>query len=134
MKQTIDLIKIPPGYTSDIHEFCSPVLEVAMLRGEKAGTFDDDFFYEVLETHLAENEQRIILHNAHRFLEQKLHFMDREFEPFYEKEFEIGCRHFIRDFLHINQLHTVRGLKSDVWKISIKPLPGNMWQLTAVVG
>jgi len=132
MKQTIDLIKIPTGYSHDIQEFCAPVLEVAMLRGEREGTFDDDFFFEVLDKHLAENEQRVILFNAHRFLENRLYLMGADIPHSYEEEFETGCTHFIKDFLHINQLKTLIGLKGDVWQIKIKPLPGNHWQLSMV--
>jgi len=134
MKQTIDLIKLPTGYSRDIRDFCQPILEVAMSRGETTGGFDDDFFYELLETHLSTKAEEVILYNARWHLGNNLYMLDREIEPFYEKVFEEGCRFFIGDFLKLNQLHVVRGQKSDVWKIEIKMIAEQVGQLTATSG
>lgn len=134
MKQTIDLIKIPYGYAKDIRDFCQPILEVAMSRGETSGEFDDDFFYELLETHLSNKAEEVILYNARWHFSNDLDMLDREIEPFYEKVFEEGCRYFIGDFLKLNQLHAVRGQKSDVWKIEIKMIGEQVGRLTATSG
>lgn len=130
MKCTIDLINAPIGYSKDIEEFCLPVIEVALLRGENEYSFDPDFLYELLDKEIRYKEEQIILYNARRYLCDNRIGDDPEPYDAYQEEFEHGCKYFIEDFLKINQLHALFNLEKEVWKIKLKPIVPGRWVLT----
>lgn len=133
MIKTIDLINVPTGYSKDITDFCVPVLEMALLRGENEYTFDPDFFFEFLDRQLQEQSELIVLYNARRYLCDNR--MGDEPEPYdaYQNEFEHGCKYFIEAFLDLNQLKAIHNLGKDVWNVTLKPITPSLWQMTRIL-
>lgn len=130
MKITTDIISAPKGYSQDIIDFCTPVLEVALFRGESHKTFDDEFFFEMLDKEFAHNEQQRILHNAQRYLGDRMWMNDGSIYDITENEFEEGCRSFVKEFLYSNQLKSIIACKDDAWILKIRPICEGRWALT----
>lgn len=126
---TVDLINIPTGMSEDIRQFCVPILEVALLRGETEYNFDNEFLYSLLDTKLSENEEKVILYNAQRYLDDKRHYPDPELTDRYQEELERGCLYFVDKFLYLNQLHATHIVGKDIWKIELVPLTVSLWKL-----
>lgn len=130
-----DVLRIPEGYTDDITDFACDVLQVSILRGENAATFDDDYFYEQLETHLTKNYLTIQQQFANRFLGEEawspmLNYQSTSYTGFIN-EFETATRSFIKEFLELNRA-TINVLASfPIWKINLKTLTTKKWLLTS---
>jgi len=130
MSYSIDLIHVPIGYSDDVHEFCKPILEVALIKGESDITFDTEFFYELLERRNADNDQARIVYNAQQYLDQGIRpkYAAMYQDPFSD-EFEQGCLYFIKDFLRMNLIHSTGMMKSNAWKIELQQVTKNAWKI-----
>lgn len=128
-----DVLRIPEGYTEDVTNFACDVLQVSILRGECAATFDDDYFFEQLDTHITKNSLVIQQQFANRFLGEEswssmLNYQSTSYLDFVN-EFEIGSRSFIKEFLELNRA-TINVLASfPIWKIELKTLTTKKWLL-----
>jgi len=131
MFMTTDIIKIPTGYSNDIQELCSQVLEVALLRGENHKSFDEEFLFELLDKEFETKEQDYILKNAKRYLSEGIRSNDNiDVFLFSQEEFETGCKEFVMSFLYLNQLNSNVANKKDTLSISLKPINDSMWGMT----